>query len=233
MLLMLMGSFIMSPVEGTAMASPGGAVQSLDEIRQAAADFVRTRLPADAARHHVEAARLDPRLQLQACAVPLETFAANAQLGARTTVGVRCARPAAWTLYVSVGVEAEMTVLVLRHALPRQAAIGPQDVEPQTRRLAGSAMTFVHELTALQGQRLKRAAPAGTVLTAELLTPDILVRRGQQVTLIAAGGSVEIRARGQALSEGGASDRVRVQNLSSRKIVEGVVQSDGIVRVDL
>lgn len=234
MLIMLMGFLVMSPVLGdTAMANPHDVPQSLDEIRRTAENFVRNRLPSGSARHHVEAARLDPRLRLQACAAPLEAFAPNAHRGGRTTIGVRCDRPATWTLYVSVAVETETTVLVLRHALPRQAAIGPQDVEPQTRRLPGSAAAFIHELAALQGQRLKRAVPAGTVLTANLLTPDILVRRGQQVTLIAASGPVEIRARGQALSEGSTSDRVRVQNLSSRKVVEGVVQSDGVVRVDL
>ena len=57
------------------------------------------------------------------------------------------------------------------------------------------------------------------------------MRRGQQVTLIAANGSVQIRAQGQALTEGAAYDRVRVQNVSSLKVVEGVVESDGNVRV--
>ncbi len=66
-----------------------------------------------------------------------------------------------------------------------------------------------------------------------MLQPDVLVRRGQQVTLIAANGGVQIRAQGQALTEGAAADRVRVQNVSSLKVVEGVVESDGVVRVGL
>mgnify|MGYP006202654589 CR=1 FL=1 len=65
------------------------------------------------------------------------------------------------------------------------------------------------------------------------LQPDVLVRRGQQVTLIAANGGVQIRAQGQALTEGAADERVRVQNVSSLKVVEGVVESDGVVRVGL
>jgi flagella basal body P-ring formation protein FlgA len=44
---------------------------------------------------------------------------------------------------------------------------------------------------------------------------------------------VQIRAQGQALTEGGAADRVRVQNVNSLKVVEGVVESDGVVRVGL
>lgn len=211
---------------------PSPAFQSLQQIRQAAEDFVRSRLPATAAAHHIEAMRLDPRLRLRACAAALQTFAANAHGSARTTVGVRCTNPVLWTLYVSVGIEIEAPVLVLRRALPSQAVIEAQDVERQRRRLPGSTAAFINELSELQGQRLRRAVPAGTVLTANLLRPDVVVHRGQQVTLLAANGIVEIRARGQALSEGGTADRVRVQNLSSRKIVEGVVQSDGVVRVD-
>jgi flagellar basal body P-ring formation protein FlgA len=35
------------------------------------------------------------------------------------------------------------------------------------------------------------------------------------------------------LTEGGVADRVRVQNTSSLKVVEGVVGSDGAVRVGI
>jgi len=51
--------------------------------------------------------------------------------------------------------------------------------------------------------------------------------------MCAASGPVEIRAQGHALTDGGVSDRVRVQNLSSLKVVEGVVESDSVVRVGL
>jgi flagella basal body P-ring formation protein FlgA len=51
--------------------------------------------------------------------------------------------------------------------------------------------------------------------------------------LIAASGDIEIRAQGQALTEGSAHDRIRVQNVSSLKVVEGVVENAGTVRVDL
>jgi flagella basal body P-ring formation protein FlgA len=66
-----------------------------------------------------------------------------------------------------------------------------------------------------------------------MLQPNVLVRRGQQVTLIAANSGVQIRAQGQALTEGAVDQRVRVQNVSSLKVVEGVVESDGAVRVGL
>ena len=208
--------------------------QPLDAIQSAAEEFVRAHLPAGGSKHYVNASRLDPRLRLNVCDAPLETFSQNAApTGARMTVGVRCSAATSWTLYVPVSVEVEVPVLVLRRALARRARVAPTDVEPQIRRLPGSAAHFVSDVASLQGHRLKRSLAAGTAITVDVLAPDILVRRGQQVTLIAANGPVEIRAQGQALTDGAETERVRVQNVTSLKVVEGVVESDSVVRVGL
>jgi len=210
------------------------ATQSLDDIQSTAETFVRSHLPSSTAKQFVTASRLDPRLRLAACDQPLEAFAQNTTtLGERVTVGVRCASANTWTLYVPVAVEVEIPVLVLRRALARRARVAIIDVEPETRRMPGSAATFLQDVTSLQGHRLKRSLPAGTALTVDMLVPDVVVRRGQQVTLIAASGAVEIRAQGHALTEGGVDDRIRVQNMSSLKVVEGVVVNDSVVRVGL
>jgi flagellar basal body P-ring formation protein FlgA len=209
-------------------------MQSIDDVQAAAEEFVRSRLPASHAKQFVTAAKLDSRLRVGSCAQPLQTFEQSAtNLGERVTVGVRCSAANTWTLYVPVLVEVEIPVLVLRRALARRARVAMIDVEPQTRRVPGTAATFLQDTASLQGHRLKRSLPAGTALTVEMLVPDLVVRRGQQVTLIAASGPVEIRAQGHALTEGGVADRVRVQNTSSLKVVEGVIGSDGAVRVGI
>ncbi|MBL8266913.1 flagellar basal body P-ring formation chaperone FlgA [Steroidobacter sp.] len=213
-------------------ATAQAGVQPLPAIQAAAEQFVRSSLPENSAKHFVTAGNLDPRLRLDECSSPLEAFSQGTGLNSgRMTVGVRCPAGNPWTIYVQVGVEVEVSVLVLRRPLARRARVELADVEPQVRRLAGSAAVFINDTATLQGHRLKRSLPVGTALTVEMLQPDVLVRRGQQVTLIANSGSVQIRAQGQALTEGGAYDRVRVQNVSSLKVVEGVVESDGVVRV--
>jgi flagella basal body P-ring formation protein FlgA len=230
-LLFLISVMLASALTGSPDARAASVpAQTLESIREAAEAFVRAHLAGSAAKHYVSAGRLDPRLRLAACGAPLETFAQSPN-GARIVVGVRCATGNPWTLYVPVAVEVEASVLVLRRALPRLARVDPADVEPQLRRLPGSAATFVSDISALQGHRLKRAVPVGTALTVDMLAPDVLVRRGQQVTLLASSDLVEIRARGEALSEGRADERVRVRNLTSLKVVEGVVESEHVVRV--
>jgi flagella basal body P-ring formation protein FlgA len=210
------------------------AFQSTDSIQAAAESFIQAQLPATRGKYYVTANRLDQRLRLADCATALDTFVANnGTVQTRTTVGVRCADAGGWTVYVPVAVEVEAPVLVLRRALARRARIEALDVELQTRRLPGISSSFLNDVSALQGRRLRRALSAGTPLTMDVLDRDVLVQRGQSVTLIAASGGIEIRAQGRALTDGSEQDRVRVQNVNSLKIVEGVVENAGTVRVDL
>lgn len=218
------------------------SLESTESIRRAAEKEVRALLPPGNAKYYVTAARLDSRLRLAGCTQPLEAFLPNnAVPGARATVGVRCPGQfqgqsqgqSHWTVYVPVTVEIEAPILVLRRALARRSPVEPGDVELQTRRLPGTQSGFISDLGNLHGRRLKRALLAGAPLTADVLVPEVLVRRGQQVTLLAASGPFEIRAQGHALSEGGANERIRVQNATSLKIVEGVVENASTVRVGL
>jgi len=95
----------------------------------------------------------------------------------------------------------------------------------------GFAQSYVTDLTEYRERHLKRPLPPGTVLVTDVFAADVLIRRGQQVTLVSSVGGIEVRANGAAISEGGVRDRVRVQNLSSLKVVEGVVESASLVRV--
>jgi len=72
---------------------------------------------------------------------------------------------------------------------------------------------------------------AGSILVADMLAADPVVVHGQQVTLVAALGGLEVRAPGRVLNDGAVAARVRVQNLSSQRIVEGVVETADTVRV--
>jgi flagella basal body P-ring formation protein FlgA len=66
-----------------------------------------------------------------------------------------------------------------------------------------------------------------------MFAADILIKRGQRVTLIATAGGLEVRALGEALMDATPDGRIRVLNLVSRRPVEGQVESADRVRVAL
>lgn len=212
------------------------AFQPLNDIALAATAFVETQLRTQDSKSRqlfVAASTLDSRLRLGICSTALEGFSPGAlRPGPRVTIGVRCRQPQ-WTVYVPVAIDSEIEVLVLRQPAARGAALGGSDVEKQTRRLAGLGSQFLTDPAQLQARHLRVPAAAGTALTADVLVPDVLIKRGQRVTLVAAAGGIEVRARGEAVGDATASGRVRVLNLGSHKIVEGQVESVDLVRVSL
>jgi len=99
----------------------------------------------------------------------------------------------------------------------------------ETRHVPGLGAAYLSDFTALAHRTLTRAVPAGTPLTAELFQSDYAVRQGQAVTLVAAAPGVEVRAPAKALEDAREGSPVRVQNLASQKVVQGVVDASGLV----
>jgi flagella basal body P-ring formation protein FlgA len=210
---------------------PGGRPQSIESIRSAAVGSVREQLGGTASQAVITAGELDRRLRLGACGKPLEALPPpDGVARAEVVVKVSC-RGVGWSVYVPVHVEVDLPVLVLQKPVGAGVRIAASDVVAETRRVAGVFSEFVPDAAALAGHHSKRPLPAGTVLVADMLTADPLVTRGQQVMLVAALGSLEVRAPGRVLSDAAVATRVRVENLSSRRIVEGVVESADVVRI--
>jgi flagella basal body P-ring formation protein FlgA len=211
-----------------------GSLTDVASIQAAAEAAVRGALSRTDPRLIVQAQPLDTRLRLAACDQPLaSTVAGDGQIRAFTTVAVSCQAPVHWTIYVSVSVASDFPVLVARRALPRDAELDAADFELTRRRLPGLTSDYVSDPGLLGGQRLRQSVASGEALSLQALTPTNVIHRGQQVTLIASAGGFEVRMNAVALSDGRLSDRIRVQNLSSQRVIEGIVRSASVVEVPL
>ncbi|MBN1240171.1 MAG: flagellar basal body P-ring formation protein FlgA [Gammaproteobacteria bacterium] len=213
---------------GNAAADPvHERIRSLAEAR--ALDTARAFAP-DGARVEVAAARLDPRLRLAECAVEPETFDAPGQRpGAHLSIGVRCPAAPAWSLYVPVTVDVTVDVVVLGSAVGRGETLRAADLRREPRNVSRLAGGYLTRLEDAEGMVLRHTVPAGSVLAARFIERPTLVERGQRVRLITRSGNISVRSDGEALANAAEGDRVRVRNLSSRTVVEGVVGADGAV----
>lgn len=177
---------------------------------------------------------LDPRLRVASCDRPLTGFLTDANpLRFQTTVGVRCEGSVRWSIYTSVRVETQGVVLVARRSLQRDEELDASAFKLETRRVPGLLSAYVTDAAALKGQRLRRPLAADDPLSFDALVPAFLVHRGQAVVLIARTNGFEVRMSGVALADGRASERIKVQNVSSQRVVEGIVRSDTEVETPL
>ena len=169
-------------------------------------------------------ASLDPALRMPACGQALEARQATAG-----TVEVSC--PQGWRLFVPVKVRRSQPVVVLVRGVAAGEAIPADAVATEARdtsRIAGAALADVSQAA---GQVARRTLPAGTVLSAGDLAAPRLVRRGDPVALVSRRGGVEVRVSGRALGDAGENERVAVENLSTRRVLQGRVGPGGDVVV--
>jgi flagellar basal body P-ring formation protein FlgA len=216
---------------GTRAGIPRTGVESVEAIREAAAQYVRSQLPA-AEVASISAGSLDDRLRLARCATALSVEPiAGTQSMANSTISVSCARPAHWKVFVPVTVVRHVPVLILRRAVARGAHLTSNDVLVQMREVTGFAAPLLASPAQLGGRSTDRTLAAGTALTADMFTLDPVISRGQDVTLVVQADGLEVRAAGQALDDARRGQRLRVENLSSRKVVQGIARSSGVVEV--
>jgi flagella basal body P-ring formation protein FlgA len=217
-----------------ASTARAGALLDPATIGEAAQSAVRAQAGSAGAALLLQSTPLDPHLRISACEQPVQaSVIGDGQLHNQTMVAVRCDGSVRWTLYTSVTVQSQAPVLVARRALERDAELTAADFQLQERRVPGSLGAYVTDVAALAGQRLRRPLQSGEPLAVEALAPAFLVHRGQQVVLLARAGGIEVRMSGIALGDGRVSDSIRVQNVSSQRIVEGIVRSDSVVETPL
>ena len=200
----------------TACAVMAADFQPVDTIKAAALGALPVGADADAT--------LDPALRLPRCGAALV-----ARVQGSNSVEVGC--PDGWRLFVPVRVRRSQTVLVLIRGIAPGETITADAFVPETRdasRIVGAAVADPAQAV---GRVARRTLSAGAVLSATDLVAQRLIRRGDNVALLSRRGGVEVRVVGKALGDAGENERVTVENLSSRRVVQGVVGPGGDVWV--
>ena len=86
----------------------------------------------------------------------------------------------------------------------------------------------VEELTDM---RAARPIGVGDVVSERHVEAVPIVHRGDDVVMSLQTGSMSLQTVGQALTDGGLGERIRVKNIDSGKIVFGEVTAVGTVRI--
>ena len=176
--------------------------------------------------------RLDPRLRLAPCVEPLVLRDTRGAHGGRpAAIEVRCEGARPWALYVPVTVRRHAEVVVAARPVARGASLAAADLRLARVAVASGAEDYFTQPEQVVGRVAGRVLAQGEALLARQLRRAQLIRRGDQVVLASSGGSISVSVRGTALEDGGAGDRVTVRNLSSERIVEGIIRPDGVVHV--
>ena len=219
---------------GLSAATPapaGDAIQPIDSLREAARAHALRLTGASPAE--VQAAALDPRLRLRRCETALETFPVGrvTPASSRFSVGVRCAGPRPWKLYVPVSVSRQVPVVVAARPVLRGSVLGAGDLETVMRPADQVHGRVFDDPRPLLGLVAARDLSPRQALGAGDLDRATLVERGRALRLEAEVGGVTVSMEAVALEDGGRGEIVAVRNSSSGRRVDARVVGRDRARV--
>jgi flagella basal body P-ring formation protein FlgA len=216
-----------------AAATPSAAnFQDVHELEALARSEASRDFPPLTERQRFVIGPIEPRLELERCRLPVRAALTSAHhMPDRATVELRCQNAKPWHLYVQVRIVGTSSVAVAAHAIVAGSVLTAKDMRVEQHDISELPLGFLDDPAIAVGLTAARPIPGGAYMTNQQLLAAKAVQRGQSVTLVADGGGMSVRMAGKALSDGLINQRVKVQNLSSGKIVEGIARSEQVVEI--
>ncbi len=217
-----------------AAAAPeqGADLQDIAALESLARAEAARQFPPLTERQRFLIGPIQPLLQLQRCSQPVRAVLTSPRhMQDRATIELRCQDTKPWHLYVQVRIIGTSSVAVAAHAIVVGSVLKASDLKMEQHDISELPPGFLDDPAIAVGLTASRPIAGGAFLTNQQLVAAKAVQRGQSVTLVADLGGMSVRTAGKALGDGLINQRVRVQNLSSGKIVEGIARSEQIVEI--
>jgi flagella basal body P-ring formation protein FlgA len=128
-------------------------------------------------------------------------------------------------------VDAKVKVVVAARPIPNRAILTEADLKLEEKRLSRLPQGVLFSIKDALGKEVKMSLKPGRVLLKSQIAEPPLIRRGQLVVIVARGKNFVVKAKGIALQNGLLNQRIKVKNISSKKIIWGRVISPEEVEV--
>jgi len=178
----------------------------------------------------VEVGRLDDRLALSACAQMQAFFPSGSRAWGQTSVGVRCATPNAWTIYVPARVRVFADYLEAARPLAAGREITAADIVVRQGDLDQLPAGVLTDPGQAVGRKLTNSLRAGAAIRGDAIREPPAVQQGQLVALQVAGPGFRISSEGRTLGKAAEGKLVQVRTASG-SVVSGIVRPGPFVEI--
>jgi flagella basal body P-ring formation protein FlgA len=219
------------------LSLPGGALQAAEhqdiaQLEALARSEATVQFPPLTERQRFLVGPIQPNLQLDRCSSPVKPIVGPGRhMPDRVLVELRCTGTPTWHIYVPVRIVGTSTVAVAARTIVAGSVLTDKDVRTEQHDISELPPGYIDDPTVAVGLTAGRPISSGAIITNQYLVAAKAVVRGQAVTLVADVGSMSVRMAGRAMSDGLMNQRIKVENLSSGKIVEGIARSEQIVEI--
>jgi len=212
------------------LALAQGARHDPAALRATVEQFLQTETGGLPGTVTVKVGPIDPRMSLAACPAPEAFLQPGARAWGKTTVGVRCAAPTAWTVYIQAQVSVQADYVAAAVPLAQGQPIDQGQLALMKGDIAAMPNGIVTDMAQAIGRSPTVSLAAGTPLRLDNLRSKPVVQQGQAVRLVSSGAGFSVSAEGRSLGTAGEGQVVQVRTPSGT-VVSGTARAGGLVEV--
>ena len=206
------------------------APQSPAAVQRAVEDFLRIQTSSLNGHTTVSAGPVDPKLSVPSCAA-LQVFTPpGGKLWGTSSVGVRCAAPTAWTIYVPVTVRVQGPYLAAARPIPAGQVLTQADVALMHGDLTQLPASVTSDAQQVVGKSLNMPLSPGQPLRIDGLRVLPAIVQGQNVRVVSQGAGFRVSAEGKAIANAVVGQVAQVRTATG-STVSGIARADGTVEV--
>lgn len=215
-----------------------GETDATSQIDQAVTAHMQQMLTEEARRqawqgqrHSLDITLLNSAERLPACTQVLSVTVSSDDPSplSRQRLDLSCADAPGWSVTALVQSSVFLPAVHAARVIERGQTITAEQLQLQEVNVGRASRGFYNSVDEVIGQGAKRRLRAGQLIAPNLLAAPLLIRRGQQVTIIASQDGISASATGEALANGREGEVIRVRNLGSQKVIEAQVVEEGVV----
>jgi flagella basal body P-ring formation protein FlgA len=204
--------------------------QDLEALRQVAEQYQQQQSAGLPGKVSITVGALDARMNLAACAAPQAFQQPGARAWGKTTVGVRCAAPTPWTVYIQSQVSVQTEYVAAAMPLVQGQTIDASQLAMVKGDLAALPNGVLTDMAQAIGRSSSMSLASGAPLRADLLRSKPVVQQGQAVRVVSSGAGFSVSAEARAIGTAGEGQVVQVRTKAGA-ILSGVAKAGGVVEV--
>lgn len=209
---------------------PAPARQDLGAVRQVVEQYLKAQTAGLTGKVGINVGKIDQRMSLAACPSPEAFQQPGARAWGKTTVGVRCASPAAWTVYIQAQVSVVGEYVAAAVPLVQGKEIDKSQLAIVSGDIAALPNGVVTDITQAVGRTSTVSLASGAPLRLDMLRSKPVVQQGQLVKVVSRGNGFSVSAEARAI--GTAADGQVVQaRTPAGAIISGLARAGGQVEV--
>ncbi len=223
--------FMLLLLAGNIQAINASETQSISSIQDSVREYVANNL-TEFSDYELSLGKIDNRLQLPLCSVPLAPSVHNGALKpGRNSIAVKCQKNKAWTVYTSAVISIYKKVAVLSESIHRGEILNQHKIRFERKNISTLRSGYFIDPQLILNKQAIRNIREGTVVNKSNFVEPRLIKRGERINIKASSPNLNISMAGISMMDGVKGQNIRVKNITSQQIIQATVVRTGVVEV--